>query len=235
MPYLNGIHNRKNMMVMKVRGSLNLRIRCTAIFLSCHPPQIGIASEKLQLLLNFAIVALSRGPGMISLLTPSCSIVQKSRNTLSPIACVVGFLSVCSISFCTATGYAAFDPTLSEPLIKFGTLMPEDADGPFRYWNTYKKYFLVIAINQKDVPKTELPFAQVVVAEQGKDVALSLKVMAAASLPVAVEERVVYKKTAGNELTVAGDRYVVFAVKTARLLSGTTDDAVVVDRTQFNL
>ncbi len=74
-----------------------------------------------------------------------------------------------------------------------------------------------------------------IVAEEGKDVAPSLKVGAAAKLPVEVEGSVAYKKTAANELTVAGDRYVAFAVKTARLLSGTTDnkDAVVVDRTQF--
>jgi hypothetical protein len=74
-----------------------------------------------------------------------------------------------------------------------------------------------------------------IVAEDGKDVAPSLAVGATANLPVKAEGKVAYKKTAGNELKVAGDRYVAFAVKTARLLSGTTDDkdAVVVDRTQF--
>lgn len=72
-----------------------------------------------------------------------------------------------------------------------------------------------------------------VVAEEGKEVAPSLKVGAAANLPVEVEGSVAYKKTAGNELTVSGDRYVAFAVKTAKLLPGPTDDAVVVDRTQF--
>ncbi len=72
-----------------------------------------------------------------------------------------------------------------------------------------------------------------VVAEEGKEVAPSLKVGAAANLPVEVEGSVVYKKITGKELTVSGDRYVAFAVKTARLMPGTTDDAVVVDRTQF--
>lgn len=72
-----------------------------------------------------------------------------------------------------------------------------------------------------------------VVAEEGKDIAPSLKVGAAANLPVEVEGSVDYKKAAGNELTVSGDRYVAFAVKTARLLTGTTEDSVVVDRTQF--
>lgn len=57
--------------------------------------------------------------------------------------------------------HAALDPALPEPLMKQGTLPPEDADGLFRYWNRRKKYFLVIAVNQTDVPKTELPFAQV--------------------------------------------------------------------------
>ncbi len=72
-----------------------------------------------------------------------------------------------------------------------------------------------------------------VVAEEGKDISPSLKVGAPANLPVEVEGSVVYKKTAGNELTVTGDRYMAFAVKTAKLIPGTTDDAVVVDRTQF--
>ena len=57
--------------------------------------------------------------------------------------------------------HAAHDPTLPGPLLKQGTLPPEEADGPFRYWSQRKKYFLVIAVNQTDVPKTELPFAQV--------------------------------------------------------------------------
>ena len=74
-----------------------------------------------------------------------------------------------------------------------------------------------------------------IVAEDGKDVAPSLAVGATANLPVKAEGKVAYKKTASNELMVAGDRYVAFAVKTARLLSGATDDkdAVMVDRTQF--
>ena len=72
-----------------------------------------------------------------------------------------------------------------------------------------------------------------IVAKEGKELAPSLKIGTAAKLPVEVEGRVTYKKTAGNELTVSGDRYVAFAVKTARLLPGTTDNAVVVDRTKF--
>jgi len=59
------------------------------------------------------------------------------------------------------TSHAALDPILLEPLLKQGTLPPEEADGSFRYWSRRKKYFLVIAVNQTDVPKTELPFAQV--------------------------------------------------------------------------
>ena len=57
--------------------------------------------------------------------------------------------------------HAAHDPILPEPLVKQGTLPPEEADGPFQYWSQRKKYFLIIAVNQTDVPKTELPFAQV--------------------------------------------------------------------------
>lgn len=57
--------------------------------------------------------------------------------------------------------HAAHDPVLPELLLKQGALPPEEADGPFQYWSQRKKYFLVIAVNQTDVPKTELPFAQV--------------------------------------------------------------------------
>lgn len=57
--------------------------------------------------------------------------------------------------------HAALDPTLPEPLLEQDCLPPEDADGPFRYWNRRKKYFLVIAMSQTDVPKNELPIAQV--------------------------------------------------------------------------
>ena len=58
-------------------------------------------------------------------------------------------------------GHAALDPSLPEPLLQQGTLPPEEADGPFRAWTRRKKYFLVIAVSQTDVPKTDLPFAQV--------------------------------------------------------------------------
>ena len=53
------------------------------------------------------------------------------------------------------------DAPLPEPLLAQGILPPEAADGPFRYWSARKKYFLVVAVNQTDVPQTELPFAQV--------------------------------------------------------------------------
>jgi hypothetical protein len=71
------------------------------------------------------------------------------------------------------------------------------------------------------------------VAEEGQDVAPSIKIGAAATLPVEAEGQVVYKKTASNELTVAGDRYVAFAVKTARLKLDASDESVTVDRTDF--
>lgn len=96
-----------------------------------------------------------------TLLNPSLHISRKSRNVLSKIAFVVGFLGLCSLSFSTHTSHATLDSTLSESLIKLGTLPPETADGPFRFWNAHKKYFLVIAVNQTDVPETDLPFAQV--------------------------------------------------------------------------
>lgn len=67
--------------------------------------------------------------------------------------------SVLSLGF--EVSQAAPDSPLPEPLMKQGTLPPEEEDGPFRYWSARKKYFLVIAVNQTDVPKTELPFAQV--------------------------------------------------------------------------
>ena len=58
-------------------------------------------------------------------------------------------------------GIASSHATLPEPLLNQGTLPPEEADGSFRYWSRHEKYFLVIAVNQTDVPKTNLPFAQV--------------------------------------------------------------------------
>ncbi len=56
---------------------------------------------------------------------------------------------------------ADLDPALPKPLLTQGTLPPENADGPFQYWRGHKKYFLVIAVDQTDVPQTALPFAQV--------------------------------------------------------------------------
>ncbi|THJ18143.1 MAG: caspase family protein [Nitrospira sp. CG24B] len=70
-------------------------------------------------------------------------------------------LVLSSLGIGIEASYAAHDPILPEPLLKQGTLPPEEADGPFYYWSRRKKYFLVIAVNQTDVPKTELPFAQV--------------------------------------------------------------------------
>ena len=95
------------------------------------------------------------------LLNPSLSFAHKSRGVPSTVACVIGFLGLCALGFSSNTLYAALDSSLLEPLIKLGTLPPEDADGPFRHWNNQKKYFLVIVVNQTDVPGTELPFAQV--------------------------------------------------------------------------
>src|SRR5215831_6136045 len=57
--------------------------------------------------------------------------------------------------------HAALDPSRPEPLLQQGKLPPEEADGPFRAWTRRKKYFLVIAVSQTDVPKTDLPFARV--------------------------------------------------------------------------
>jgi len=50
--------------------------------------------------------------------------------------------------------YADLDPALPEPLVTQGKLPPEEADGPFQYWSRHKKYFLVIAVDQTDVPQT---------------------------------------------------------------------------------
>ena len=80
---------------------------------------------------------------------------------LSAVVGIMGILGVFSTSFSTNIASAASEPTLPEPLIKLGTLPPEEADGPFRFWKEQKKYFLVIAVNQIDVPNTDLPFAQV--------------------------------------------------------------------------
>ena len=60
-----------------------------------------------------------------------------------------------------ATSHAAPDYLSPEPLLTQGTPLPEEADGVLKYWKGRKKYFLVIAVNQTDVPKTELSFALV--------------------------------------------------------------------------
>ena len=72
-----------------------------------------------------------------------------------------GLITLTLMSTGIKAGHAALDLTLQEPLLKRGILPPEDKDDLFRYWSQRKKYFLVIAVNQTDVPKTELPFAQV--------------------------------------------------------------------------
>lgn len=70
------------------------------------------------------------------------------------------------------------------------------------------------------------------VSIQGTDVAPSVKVNPVAPLPIEGSATVTYKKTASNELLVAGNRYYAFAVRTAKL-SLDEDQAVTVDRTEF--
>jgi tetratricopeptide (TPR) repeat protein len=70
---------------------------------------------------------------------------------------IVALLSLLGLGL--EAGHA--NPNLPEPLFQEGKLPPEETDGPFRYWTRRKKYFLVIAVNQTDVAKTDLPFAQV--------------------------------------------------------------------------
>lgn len=65
------------------------------------------------------------------------------------------------LSVCIQGSQAALASPLPDPLLTQGTLLPEEADGPFQYWGARKKYFLVVTVNQTGVPKTELPFAQV--------------------------------------------------------------------------
>src|SRR5215831_1606144 len=81
--------------------------------------------------------------------------------TPSNILLCAGLMTLTLMSLGIEAGHAALDPSLPEPLLQQGTLPPEEADGPFRAWTRRKKYFLVIAVSQTDVPKTDLPFAQV--------------------------------------------------------------------------
>jgi len=67
---------------------------------------------------------------------------------------------------------------------------------------------------------------------EGKDVAPSLKVNTVTPLPIEGSASVAYKKTASNELLVAGNRYYAFAVRTAKL-SVDAENTVTVDRTDF--
>lgn len=71
-----------------------------------------------------------------------------------------------------------------------------------------------------------------ILSVEGKDVAPSLKVNTITPLPFEGSATVAYKKTASNELLVAGNRYYAFAVRTAKL-SVDAENAVTVDRTDF--
>lgn len=86
---------------------------------------------------------------------------MQARSTAPLCVVAISILALTSLGIGCEFVHAALDPILPEPLLKQGILPPEEADGPFRYWSQRKKYFLVIAVNQTDVPKTELPFAQV--------------------------------------------------------------------------
>lgn len=71
-----------------------------------------------------------------------------------------------------------------------------------------------------------------ILSAEGKDVAPSLKVNTVTPLPIEGSVTVAYKKTASNELLVAGNRYYAFAVRTAKL-SVDAENMVTVDRTDF--
>ena len=71
-----------------------------------------------------------------------------------------------------------------------------------------------------------------ILSAEGKDVAPSLKVNTVTPLPIEGSAAVAYKKTASNELVVAGNRYYAFAVRTAKLTVD-AEQAVTVDRTDF--
>jgi hypothetical protein len=67
---------------------------------------------------------------------------------------------------------------------------------------------------------------------EGKDVAPSLKANTITPLPIEGNISMTYKKTASNELVVAGNTYYAFAVRTAKL-SVDGENIVTVDRTNF--
>ena len=69
-------------------------------------------------------------------------------------------------------------------------------------------------------------------AAEGTDVASSVKADAVTPLPIEGTVTVAYKKAASNELTVAGNRYYAFAVRTAKLTVD-SEQSVTVDRTEF--
>lgn len=71
-----------------------------------------------------------------------------------------------------------------------------------------------------------------ILSAEGKDVAPSLKVNTVTPLPIEGSAAVAYKKTASNELLVAGNRYYAFAMRTAKL-SVDAENTVTVDRTDF--
>jgi tetratricopeptide (TPR) repeat protein len=85
--------------------------------------------------------------------------IQEARSTA--FLCAGAILILALMNLGIEASHAGHDLTLPESLLTQGKLPPERADGPFQYWSQRKKYFLVIAVNQTDVPKTELPFAQV--------------------------------------------------------------------------
>jgi len=86
---------------------------------------------------------------------------QSGRARSTAFLCAGAIIVLALLSLGIEAGHAALAPILPEPLLKQGTLPPEDADGLFRYWTRRKKYFLIIAVNQTDVPKTDLPFTKV--------------------------------------------------------------------------
>jgi hypothetical protein len=71
-----------------------------------------------------------------------------------------------------------------------------------------------------------------VLSAEGTDVAPSLKANTVTPLPIDGTVAMAYKKVASNELIVAGNRYYVFAVRTAKL-NMSEEQTVTVDRTEF--
>ena len=55
------------------------------------------------------------------------------------LAAVAAIFTLLFLPSSISLSQAALNPTLPEPLIKLGTLPPEDADGPHQYWEKRKK------------------------------------------------------------------------------------------------